>query len=626
MTVHVPSLLKDQHTGILMAPVDIVMGTPWGEIDPGNSLRLSLLYHVFDKYEQDGKSSGRLTTRSRYRSPQSFVKVIRQGGTSNASGMRAQMNYLTQKGSAELKLSDLYFGVKLEDTEREELIESWNITSSNKGDYDKTKHIVVSFPQKTNKEAAYRIGRAWAAEMFSSGKYGDVYDYYTAFHTDRDHPHIHIVVNRRGMEHGNWLSIHREGAFNYATFRALQVELSAQEGIYLSASSRHARGLSDRPISDAEYRRAEKEGRKPIAPSHSPITAMKAAASIALYAGQYSSDARLIRNDYPDLAKALREMAATLVDGRQIKPDRHSKSQTRLEEAKKRNEFIMSRRSEILASINEIDAEIDTLPFGKQRSLFERDAARIKAEAALHLPDVAALVLHTRYNPDGLYKGIEARDGVEREIKERADRQVAKLAKEAGLDPDRIVSRYDRATPASIGLADRWRKDELEDIKKNLSYQDNSSPRKQLEPLAQAAYDELHRNALQTYRKAERDLQLHAARKKQLYRIAKLIQEDRMLQENEQTDFRRTVKETLTSAELRDLEAGQTKVLKQVTTNQDAQRALGRRYLEAESLIADDGRKTQLKLAMKEVDRQAEQAAQLAVKSSDRSNSKGLDL
>ena len=140
--------------------------------------------------------------------------------------------------------------------------------------------------------------------------------------------------------------------------------------------------------------------------------------------------------------------------------------------------------------------------------------------------------------------------------------------------------------------------------------------------MAQAAYDELHRNALQTYRKAERDLQLHAARKKQLYRIAKLIREGRLLQENEQTDFRQTVKETLTAAELRDLEAGQTKVFKQVTPDQDEQRALGRRYLEAESLVADDGRKTQLKLAMKEVERQTEQAAQLAAKSND----KGLDL
>ena len=119
------SLHQPKKDGV-WSPVDIVMGTPWGEIDPGNSLRLSLLFHVFKDFEAGKQKSGRLTVRRG--GPQSFVKVIRNGGMTNAKGMRAQMNYLTQKGNVDLELSELYFGAKLEEAEREELIESWNIT------------------------------------------------------------------------------------------------------------------------------------------------------------------------------------------------------------------------------------------------------------------------------------------------------------------------------------------------------------------------------------------------------------------------------------------------------------------------------------------------------------------
>lgn len=628
MSIHVPSLLVDKNTTKPLSPVDIVMGTPWGEVDPGNSLRLSLLYHVF-KTQQPGKAKGgKLTTRRRRGGgPQSFVKLIRTGGTSNAKGMRGQMNYLTQNGDVNLELSDLYFGAELSKGEWEDLLESWNISGANKGNYDKTHHFVVSFPHGTEQDAAYRAGRAWASELFSSGNFGDVYDYYTAFHTDKDHPHMHVVVLRRGMENGNWLSVYRDGAFNYAMFREIQVEMAAREGIFLTASSRYSRGLSDRPIPDAEYRRAEREGREPVAPSHSPVTAMRAAAGIALYAGQYSTDARLIQDRYPDLAKSLRDMAATLLKGQELRPSKVQKTNPSLEEAKQTSELIMSRRSEILASINEIDAEISTLPISKDRSLLERDASRIKAEAAKHLPDVADLIIHTRAHPDGLYKGVEAKDGIEIEIKERADRDVGDLAKAAGIDPDRFVSRYSWANAASIGLAKGWRQDELEDIQQNLTYQNKDTrPREEFEPLAQKAYDELHRNALQTYRSAERELEAQASRRKELYRIAKLVREGRFLQPAEEHAFRETVRQTLTPKELIDLELGHSKVFQHVAGSDEEQRTLSRRYLEGEKEGADGTRSKQLNLALEKITRDAEMIAQRAARQAQRGKDQGRDL
>lgn len=285
----------------------------------------------------------------------------------------------------------------------------------------------------------------------------------------------------------------------------------------------------------------------------------------------------------------------------------------------------MSRRSEILASIEEIDAEIATIPIGKDRSLIERDASRIKAEAAKHLPDVADLIIHTRENPDNLYKGIDASDGVETAIKQKADREAGDLAAAKGIDPERFVSRYDRSSPASIGLADNWRKDELEDIQKGLTYQP-STPRSKVEELTQAAYDELHRNALQTYRKAERELEAHAAKKRELHRIAKLIREGGILQPTEEIKLRETVKETLTATELRELEAGRSKVLRHIAQNGDEQHALARRYLEGEHQEAGGLREDQLQLGLKQLDRDAQRLAQRAAEQALKAKDRGLDL
>ena len=609
MTIHVPENMLKTVASKQLSPVDIVMGDHWGEIVLGNPQRLSLLNYIFRQLQESRRGSSSVSKARRR--PQSLVKVLRTGGTTNVTGMRAQMRYLEKGGDADLELSDLYFGAKLEGAEKEALIESWDITGYQKGGFDKTKHIIVSFPPGTDKGAAYRSGRAWVSEMFASGKYGDVYDYYTAFHTDQAHPHMHIVVHRRGMEHGVWLSIHKEGAFNYDTFRQVQVEVSALEGIELGASSRHARGLTDRPVPDAEIRAAEKEGRKPVAPSHTPVTALKAVASIALYSSQLTTDANLLRRNHPELAQTMREMAGTILQGREVKTDPNQKTTLTLEEAKKQSEFIMSRRQEILAGIKEIDAEISTIPIGKERSQLEQDASKIKAETAKVIPDAAELIGHTEVNREGYYSGIKARDGIEQAIKLDADNKVADLAKANGVDPVKLVSRYDRTDPASVALSQTWRKDELEDIQKNLTYREPLSQNNS-DQLAQVAYDDLHRNALQTYRAAERELDAQAARKRELYRIAKLIREGRRLDETREAYLRDTVRKTLTPPELRELEAGNSRVLRFVTPDADQQRVLSRRYLEAEQLDADGGRKLQLSTALARIDRDAELATQRA--------------
>ncbi|MCP3477842.1 relaxase/mobilization nuclease domain-containing protein (plasmid) [Bradyrhizobium sp. CCGUVB1N3] len=101
----------------------------------------------------------------------------------------------------------------------------------------------ISFTPGTNQEAAYAAGRGWAAKMFGSGFGGGQYNYLTAFYTDRGHPHLHVVVNRRELLGRARLKISRRHPhLNYKALRTEMAEISRQHGIMLDASSRAERG------------------------------------------------------------------------------------------------------------------------------------------------------------------------------------------------------------------------------------------------------------------------------------------------------------------------------------------------------------------------------------------------
>lgn len=184
---------------------------------------------------------------------------------------------------------------------------------------------------------------------------------------------------------------------------------------------------------------------------------------------------------------------------------------------------------------------------------------------------------------------------------------MGELAESVGIDPEKLVGRYEGNTPVSKGLADTWRKDELEDIQRNLKFRFDI-PKNKIEELKQAAYDDLHRNALQTYRRAERQLQLQTHRRKELYRIARLVREGHQFEDNFEETFLRSVRETLHTSELYQLESGDAQAFQHITKNEDEQRALSRRYLEAEVHETVGPRRLQLETALARLDKDTDLA------------------
>ena len=278
-------------------PLDALMGLRWAQLDLGRVQRVAISNAVRAQRRASenrdearvgrsggGGSAGRRSSVSLGATapsdkPQAMVKLISGGGTSCRRGLGGQMDYLRKEGAAELERSERFMGIAIDAEGEQAIAEQWGlpITKSDKQLADRTTHFVVSFPEGTEHGAAYRAGRAWADTLFGSGEYGDTFDYYTAFHTDRAHPHMHVVVNRRGLDEDSWLKVSKRSTINYDELRAVQVEAGAREGIELEATPRLARGVHERRVPDAEIQRARAQGREPVVPMHTVISAVRTA-------------------------------------------------------------------------------------------------------------------------------------------------------------------------------------------------------------------------------------------------------------------------------------------------------------------------------------------------------------
>ncbi|PAP97563.1 MAG: endonuclease [Mesorhizobium sp.] len=200
--------------------------------------------------------------------PQAIIRIVPRGGARTASQIRNQLNYLSREGTIDLLRSSRHQGVVVPYDSLHEMARSWAEQTGNyqsgqpeaESNQDLTTHIIVSFPRGTDTNNAHAAGRAWVENIFGSGRQGGTFDYITAFHVDRQHPHLHVVVNRRAVE-GHWLKISRRHPHhNYNHMRAALVDAAYDHGIELDATSRAERGIMERPITYAEFRRRERAG------------------------------------------------------------------------------------------------------------------------------------------------------------------------------------------------------------------------------------------------------------------------------------------------------------------------------------------------------------------------------
>jgi type IV secretion system T-DNA border endonuclease VirD2 len=194
---------------------------------------------------------------------QAFIRIVPRGGAKSATQIYNQLMYLSRRGAEPLRRCARHLSIALTKSALKAAAQSW---VSEAGVYQSpqdaacavqalTTHIVISFPPGTDVSSAFTAGRAWAEEMFGSGRHGGTFDYLTACHNDRPHPHVHLLLNRRALE-GHWLKISRRHPdLNYERLRSSMVAIARLHGIALEASSRVTRGIDAPAVTYAEYRR-----------------------------------------------------------------------------------------------------------------------------------------------------------------------------------------------------------------------------------------------------------------------------------------------------------------------------------------------------------------------------------
>lgn len=444
-------LKRGRAAGPEVSALDAVMGEDWAVLEPGRARRGHTprlgLRNAHRADVQRGLSGGMLPGRK----PQAMVKLVRGGGASNGRGLRAQVSYLSRDGAEPLQRSEAMLGIALDAEEAARLEKEWRVPPEGSDRADRTSHFIVSFPSDTFHAPAERAGRAWAEEMFGSGQYGgDSYDYYTAFHTDRAHPHMHVVVYRRGLEHGEWLKVSQRSDLNYDRMREVLVDVAGREGIELEATTRLARGLHDRPVPDAEYRRATEEDRAPEVPEHTRETAIRAAASLIHFSRQFAADAKAIERDLPEQAGMLQEVSERLSEGRTItarsydglSPEGEKKMADRLEEV----------TTEVQGKFERLDNEVVDVEDNATRMKFLRQIAELKANTVPYMRDPGELREFAERDESGRFEAIVPSDPLASQVKTSADDVARNVAADYGVDPEATVERYSGAIP-SKGLA-----------------------------------------------------------------------------------------------------------------------------------------------------------------------------
>lgn len=445
-----------------VSPVDAVMGENWAEVDFAHGARRPPRAALTAAHRQDIRPGGApMPPVVPGRREQIVVKMVRTGGASNAAGLRAQLNYLSREGGVAMQRSEDFFGIGMDAEEMENVIAAWNMPAGQGGGPDRTSHFIVSFPRSTDPAAAERAGRAWAEELFGSGAYGgDRFDYVTAFHTDRAHPHMHVVVHRRGLDHDGWLKVSRRSDVNYQSMRALAAEIAQREGIEVEATPRLARGVVALPIPDTEIRRAAEQGRAPIAPEHTPLGAARTAAAIIHYARRFAAEAALLEDRAPALAAMLREASQAVAEGRELTEVRMGRP-IDPEEEKTMAQTLATARQEARDKIAAVDARIEAMRDPVEQVKFQRQAAMMKAEAAPVL-GYAGLMNFARPAEPGRYAGLPPGEGRIDAIRAEADRRVSAIAERAGLNGAAMVERYSGSAP-SRALAESYAKSEAKE-------------------------------------------------------------------------------------------------------------------------------------------------------------------
>lgn len=561
------------------------------------------------------------------------VKLIARGGCRTTQQLHGQLGYLLGKADAVLDSRGLYErDGPLSSEDALAAAERWSQDWQGKTRTGHTSHMVMSFPCGTDAATVRAISERFC-ERFFDGRY----DYIAAVHTDRAHPHTHIVVNRRGFE-GDLFTLRVGTDYSYASFKDAMVEIGAEHGVAMEASHRLERGITERAPTVAEYRAGQTEG-IPRDGDDLAWAVQQVAKHSATYKALAAQARALVRSD---LAQITRGQADRPVD------------LSGLADA-------LDRAAETLSAGKSISTATGTVPMDQQTRFHEalrrldvatqQAAERIEAAAPADRPAMeaklnAVLAQASTMNPHGRRaaelaqpaseEGIYARHNAAHVAPGEGDARLERALEGTGLDPDEVAARM-RVGATNAALERQWIADDVRAVamQRGLDLKDQQQFEAALTEVdrihdrvaddlgigvegtiageststakAQAQNDRVQ-EAVEAQEAAARvETRSHATAKADLARMAAPASEA------DAERYRAAVEERLTPAEVAKLRRGDVTVLEGVGSRED-QLSVAREYLKA------DGHSPE---ALRQVTRELHQAREIA--HSQRGHDDGID-
>ena len=448
-----------------------LQGDPWLELEWRRGLAAKARERAKQAHGDsgDGRFAYRLDAaqriRNAIRAPQAVVKIVRGGGAGSRRDLETQLTYLSRDG--ELALDEFELDGSSFDLQGASEIKGVSDTWAQRWDEAKaldgrtaraktnTYHMIVSFPEGTDWERAHDAASTFADRFLTSGEFDDRWNHIRAWHTDRAHPHMHIVIDRRG-ESGLMMQINPARDISPARLRGLQVDAAAEHGLLLNDTPRVSRGLRGKGLSTSEWRTeqlGQRIGRNPNRVAYERLATGIADETTRFEAAQLRRLARTLeagRTLAPDTnhqqqQQQQQQRFITALDGAAIAlehgKDLHLMEPQTLEEDRTTLDALNAMSVDDLAetmrnAVREAEEIAPQLNDETQRAKLEIETGRIRELYAPYVPEFAAAAQEVEPY-DGLGRVIDSRLGADQE-RERAPYELDHDAYDNDLDPEPV--------------------------------------------------------------------------------------------------------------------------------------------------------------------------------------------
>ncbi|AUJ65639.1 endonuclease (plasmid) [Aestuarium zhoushanense] len=384
-------------------------------------------------------------------------KAIRGGGTHTKSQLTNQLEYLTTKSTHIVDSCGFLDGkAKLEAKDIKDLTERfakrWD--AGFKPKLGQTTHMLMSFPVGTRGEDVRDIATDVAERFFQTDE--GHFDYIIAVHEDRDHPHAHLVLNRRSQE-GEFFFLGRNHRFNYDDFRLAMVEEAEKYGVRLEATRRVDRGVVHYPARTSEVYAAKEEGRAPRERERVGQDLARTLAEIANTRTVYHSlAAEASREAREDIAAALFRAGEVLARGGQV--DRTGDVYMAEDQS---FEDLRSLYAEKLARVQGMIAEKSDA----ERPVLEKRLIEIQTQVQHMQPlGLRSSTLSEAPSEGGVYSEVNIQESqLERLTEPRLRSRIDAALRGTGISTSEVVARIETGA-SNAALEHQWIADDLSKV------------------------------------------------------------------------------------------------------------------------------------------------------------------